>query len=224
MLKRLPFALPGLILVGCLLGGPVQAQQFSADLVTAPAKDGAKDGAMARPASLRVRDDKVRIEAPDFPDGFFLIEATVNAHFVRPAVRTFMDARQSSRLTQWFVSVDPADPCRQWQAMAKLAGTADRGEGWRCERTGQDMIDGRRADVFHATVPPNRDITGWIDPELKFPLRIRIDDATVSVTNIRQEPQPANLFEIPSGFRKFDPRLLIERIKQSDVWVEQPPH
>jgi hypothetical protein len=86
------------------------------------------------------------------------------------------------------------------------------------------MIDGRRADMFHVTVPPGRDITGWVDPELKFPLRIRIDDSTISVTNIRREAQPADLFEIPTSFRKFDPRLLIKRIKQSDVWVEPPPH
>jgi hypothetical protein len=27
------------------------------------------------------------------------------------------------------------------------------------------------------------------------------------------------LFEIPPGLRKFDPQTLIQRIKQSDVWV-----
>ena len=31
------------------------------------------------------------------------------------------------------------------------------------------------------------------------------------------------LFEIPPGFRKFDPQTLIKRIKQSDVWVDAPP-
>ncbi len=207
------------MLAGCLFGGPVQAQQFSADLVTTPAKD----GATARPARLRVRDDKVRIETPDFPDGFFLMEATDRAYFARPSLRTFMDARQSSPLTQWFVSVDPGDPCRQWQAMAQLAGTAGDGEGWHCEPAGQDKIDGRRADKFHVTAPPNRDITGWVDPELRFPVKIRLDEnSTVSVVNIQQQPQSAQLFEIPPGFRKFDPQLLIERIKQSDVWVEPP--
>jgi hypothetical protein len=30
------------------------------------------------------------------------------------------------------------------------------------------------------------------------------------------------LFEIPNGARKFDPRALIERIKQSDVWLDTP--
>ena len=44
----------------------------------------------------------------------------------------------------------------------------------------------------------------------------------MSVENIRDEPLSAQLFELATGLRKFDPRLLIERIKQSDVWVEEP--
>jgi hypothetical protein len=49
------------------------------------------------------------------------------------------------------------------------------------------------------------------------------DGTTISAENIREEPQPAPLFEIPSGLRKFDPEALIKRIKQSDVWVDAPP-
>ena len=45
------------------------------------------------------------------------------------------------------------------------------------------------------------------------------DWALGAVEVVRLEPQPAQLFEIPPGFRKFDPQLVIERIKQSDVWV-----
>ncbi|WP_315834369.1 hypothetical protein [Bradyrhizobium prioriisuperbiae] len=205
--------------VGGLFSASASAQQFSADLVTMSDHGGAE----SRTAKLWVSGDKVRIETPDFADGFFLVEATDHAYFARPVVRTFMDARQSSRLTQMFVSVDPSDPCRQWQDMAKLSGATEQGEGWHCERTGQATIDGRSVDVVRATVPPHRTIVGWIDPELRFPLKIRMDDGlTISAANLRQAPQPAEMFEIPATFRKFDPRLLIERIKQSDVWVEPP--
>jgi hypothetical protein len=62
-----------------------------------------------------------------------------------------------------------------------------------------------------------------IDPSLKFPLKIQRQDGTAAlVENILEEPQPAPLFEIPAGFRKFSPEALIKRIKQSDVWVEEP--
>jgi hypothetical protein len=200
----------------------VQAQQFSADLVTIHA-DGRADTSAGK---LRVFNDKVRIETPDFAGGFFLIDGPNRAaYFARPAERIFMDARQSSRLTQMFVSVDPGDPCRQWQIMAKVAGVADSGDPWRCERAGEETIDGRRVAAYRAILPSGRDIVGWIDPDLKFPLRIKIEDgATIVARNIQEEPQPERLFEIPPGFRKFDPQALIERIKQSDVWVEAPPN
>jgi hypothetical protein len=169
---------------------------------------------------LRVTDDKVLIETPEFADGFFLIEgAKPAAVFVRPAARTFMEARQSSRLTQVFVRVDPEDPCRTWQAMARGAGVADH-EGWRCERVGEETIDGHRVIAYRAVSPQGRQLLGWIDAVRKFPLRIKSEDgATVTAQNVRDEPQPAPLFEIPAGFRKFDPQILIQQIKQSDVWV-----
>ena len=44
----------------------------------------------------------------------------------------------------------------------------------------------------------------------------------ITAEHIRDEPQPAQTFEIPAGMRKFDPEALIQRIKQSDVWVAQP--
>jgi hypothetical protein len=61
----------------------------------------------------------------------------------------------------------------------------------------------------------------WIDPRLKWPVRLIMADGTVvDLKNIREQPQPASLFEIPPGYRKFDPKALLERIKQSDVWVD----
>jgi hypothetical protein len=207
-----------LAVTGALLCGfaAAHAQQFSADLVIVR-----HEGAAAEPAGkLHVLGGKVRLETPELADGFFLVDgATPAAYFVRPAARVFMDARQSSRLTRMFVPVDPDDPCRQWQAMAKLAGSADHGD-WRCERAGEETIDGRSAVAFHAASTTDHELVGWIDAALKFPLRIKTQDgAVITAENIRDEPQPAQLFEIASGFRKFDPQALIKQIKQSDVWV-----
>jgi hypothetical protein len=206
-----------LVVAGFVLCGRAlaQAQQFSADLLTM------RDDAAAAPAGkLRVYNDQVRIEPPEFADGFFLIEgAKPSAYFVRPAARIFMEARQSSRLTRIFVQVDPEDPCRKWQAMAKVAALVDQ-EDWRCERVGEAIIDGHRTIAYRAVSPEGRELFAWIDPVRKFPLRIKSDDGvTVMAQNILDEPQPAQLFEIPPGFRKFDPQILIQKIKQSDAWV-----
>ena len=132
----------GVAALGVLAGSAAApAQQFSADIVV-------QRGAATTPAGrLRVLDGKVRIETPEFADGFFLVDtAKPSAYFVRPASRIYMDARQSSQFTQLLVPLDPDQPCRQWQAMAHLAGLAEQGD-WRCERTGEEEIDGRPANV-----------------------------------------------------------------------------
>ncbi len=85
----------------------------------------------------------VRIETPDLQNGRFLVDLDAPAaFFVMPAQRVFMDAKQSSRLTQILVPVDPDDPCRAWQAMAKIASAADLGARWHCERLGADAVGG----------------------------------------------------------------------------------
>ena len=209
-----------LCLTGCLACcvASVQAQQFSADLVSTG------NGEATSVAKLRALDDKVRIETPGFPDGFFVSDGSNRvSYFVRPDARVFMEARQSSWLVAMFVPVDPDDPCQRWRSMAKVAGAEVQNGQWRCEPAGQEIIDGRHAVRYRIIVSPDREMFGWVDPELKFPVKIQREDGTIAaIENILEAPQQAPLFEIPPGFRKFDPEALIRRIKQSDVWVEQP--
>jgi hypothetical protein len=192
-----------------------RGQQFSADLVVE------RDGATAISAGrLRVFDDKVRIETAELADGFFLVDGSKPAaYFIRPATRVFMNAKQSSRLTRLFVVVDPTDPCRQWQAMARLAGIREQSD-WHCEHTGEEATGVRTTVSYRAVSASGAEIQGWIDVTRKFPLRIKLEDgAVITAENVRDEPQAASAFEIPPGYRKFDPLTLIRQIKQSDVWV-----
>jgi hypothetical protein len=214
--KRLRACLLALV-SSVLAGASAAAQQFSAELVT---RQGEK---VVRVGSLRVSERKVRIETTDFADGFFLVDgAKPAAYFVRPRAKMFMDSRQSSPLTQMFVPVDPDQPCRQWQAMASLAAPVDP-DKWHCERDGEETIGGRKADIYRIVAVSGTSFVGWVDRERKFPLQIKTGEGTmIVVENIRDEPQPAQSLEIPPGARKFDPRALIDRIRQSDVWVAPP--
>lgn len=195
---------------------PAEAQQFSAEIVTM--KD---DGAAVPAGKLYVSGNKERIETPQLAGGFFVIDgAASSAYFVRPSTRQFMDARQSSPLTRTFVSVDPGNPCLRWEPMARLAGVADRAT-WRCERIGQEMIAGTSVVAYRAISASGRTLLGWVDPVRKFPLRIKTEDGAVfELGNLHDDPQSAQLFDIPAKFSKLDPQALIDRIKQSDVWVE----
>jgi hypothetical protein len=215
-LRRIAVGLLACVCLSTCAGG-AQAEQFSAEIVTQ------RDGVSARIGRLSVLDGKVRIEVAEHADGFFLVDATKpSAYFVRPAARLYMEAKQSSRLALLFVPVDPGAPCLQWQAMSQLSGVAGQSE-WRCERTGEETIDGHSTIAFRAHTAAGQDVLGWIDRERRFPLRIKTEDgALMTLEAIRDEPQAASSFELPANYRKFSPEALIERIKQSDVWVARP--
>lgn len=134
-----------------------------------------------------------------------------------------MDAKQSTWLTQILVPVDPDDPCKEWQVMAEIAGATDRGGQWRCNRLGPDNAGGRNAIKFRAISPQGTPHYCWIDPQLRFAISVRREDgSTIDLENFQEAPPPADSFEIPANFSKFDPDQLIDRVKQSDVWVEPP--
>jgi hypothetical protein len=146
-----------------------------------------------------------------------------SAYLVRPAQQIFMDAKQSSRLTQIFVPVKPDNPCEQWRAMAIIAGSTVQDGKWYCQRLGPDIVAGRQVVKYRVTSSQGPADYGWIDPRLRFPIMFQYQDSTkVQIVNIREEPQRAELFRFPSNFDKFDPLQLIERIKHSDVWMGPP--
>ena len=205
-------------------GDPAESnppREFSADIVSRDAAGALVGGSARVYASGR----KVRIETPEVPAGFFLIGGDSGAAlFVGTTQRVFMDAKQSTRLTQIFVPVDPHDPCPQWRAAAQNAGVTGSEGDWRCIRAagaGPGAGPGPGGTIEYRVTPPDQNSSQrWIDPRLEFPVKLKAaDGSTIALENIRVEAQPANLFTIPAGFRKFDPQGLIDRIKHSDVWA-----
>jgi hypothetical protein len=208
----------GVLAVGLGCAMPLAgAQQFSAELtITGP---GVAAGTTAK---LAVADRKVRIETSELPGDVLIVDvAAPAAYLVRPAQRVFMDSKQSSQLTRLFVPLDPADPCRQWQVMAEVAGVSDGGQ-WHCLAEGGETVAGHHTRKFAVTSRRGRS-TGWIDADLKFPIKIETEyGAVFTMRDIEKAPQPAEKFEIPASYRKFDPRGVIEQMKRSDIWVEPP--
>jgi hypothetical protein len=216
-LRRVPYLLFWLMTLGVV----ARAQTFSGDLVTTHA--GSEQN--RRVGHVYVSGARVRIESPDFADGFFIVDGDAGAAwFVRPRQRVFMDAKQSSPLTRQFVIVDPNDPCHQWQVMAQIAGAPDADGEWRCDPLGRELVDGRETLKYAVWSPHGRSSYRWIDPQRAFPVRIETEDGTRMVLeHIGDAPPASSLFAIPPDYHKFNPSQLIELIKRSDVWVEPPP-
>jgi hypothetical protein len=190
---------------------------FSADIVSLDA-GGARSGAAAR---LHAANHKVRIEMAGASEGFFLSDTDAGtALFVRSSRHLYMDARQSTLLTRIFVSVDPRDPCRQWQAAAATAGAPGNG-AWHCEPVERAIVDHREIIEYRVVTPDGQSNHGWIDATIDYPVKWRAADGTgFALDNILLQAQPDSLFSIPSDYRKLDPPALLERIKHSDVWAE----
>lgn len=192
------------------------ARSFSAELVRR------QGSTIVSTGRIDVLASKVRFETSELADGYFIADVAIpSAYFIRPAARVYMDARQSTPLTRLFVPVDPMNPCPQWQAMARLAEASTHGS-WRCMGKGEQTLDGRRVLSYSALSDDQEKFVGWIDREHGFPLQIKLPDGVIfALQAIRDQPGDARHFDVPDGFRKFDPAALLERVKQSDVWVEE---
>jgi hypothetical protein len=205
---------------GALAQSPPQTSppSFSADIVSLDS-DGAP---LAATAKLYAANHKARIEIAGAADSFFISDAdTGTTLVVRPAQRLYLDARQSTPLTQIFVSVDPRHPCRQWQAAAATAGAGAR--EWHCEPVERAIVNQREIIEYSVLTSDHQTSHGWVDATLGFPVKWQAADGKVLVVeNILLEAQPAHLFSIPADYRKLDPQALLERIKRSDVWADSP--
>jgi len=76
---------------------------------------------------------------------------------------------------------------------------ADRLEGYRCEKLRVRASNGDRGEATNAF------LTVWVSERLPVPLRTRTDRGTVmEYRNIEEGPQPACLFELPTGYARVD--------------------
>lgn len=196
------------------------AQDFSAHLVDLDASG--QPGAYGNGGELHVSGDRVRFDREQASGSRFLVDVDRGISYViAPQQRLYMDAKQSSPVTQIFVPVDPEAPCVRWQQMAVVAGAAKEGQAWRCERVGEESLSGRATIKYAMTSPKGAIGFGWIDPALKFLVKFAAADGSVmELRNIAEESQPEALFTVPAEFRKYDFSQLIERVKRSDGWVE----
>jgi hypothetical protein len=204
---------------------PTPQPEFSADIVSRDDRGSTTPEA----GKLYVADGKIRIETPDAPDGYFLIDAAVGSiFFVRPAQRIFMDAKRSTSLTQIFIRVDPNDACRQWRLAEDLANgpgtTAASEPAWQCLRLETASANGSGQVEYRVESVDGKTSQRWVDPNLGVPIKARgADGATLALEHVQVGAQPANLLVVPPGYRKFDPQTVLDRIKHSDVWAERAP-
>jgi len=77
-------------------------------------------------------------------------------------------------------------------------------DGTTCKDLGTEQVNGRTCEHWRITGKDGKSGEAWIDKSLHFPIKGVEPDETYQLTNIKEGEPAASLFEIPSGYQKFD--------------------
>jgi hypothetical protein len=86
--------------------------------------------------------------------------------------------------------------------------------GVTCKKVGTETMNGRMCDKweFTSASDPKENRTAWIDQKTHMPIKtVSADGTVVEFTNFKEGPQDPKVFEIPSGYQKFDVGAMMER-------------
>ncbi len=183
-----------------MMAGSALAQtEFSADMVDTQKPDSPTTGRMY------FAKDKVRFESakkdPRGGGAVIINLATQTTTVIMDQQHMYMEMPQqaASQRTAYnfFRTGDVEAACSDWAQQAQ-------NKGGTCRKVGSDSVNGR-STVKYETSNANGE-TGylWIDPKLRFPVKWTGKNASWELRNIQEGSQPASLFEIPAGYKKFD--------------------
>lgn len=87
-------------------------------------------------------------------------------------------------------SFDPSHPC---------------GADMTCKKVGTETVNGRVCDKWVMSDKRGNTTTAWIDQKLFYPIKTQSSGGdTFDLTNVKEGPQPAALFQPPADYRKMD--------------------
>lgn len=179
------------------------AQDFAADVVyIAATKPGAPStGTATTPdhsSKVYVSKDRMRLETHGVTGTILLVnggEHTAVALF--PAQKAYQPL--TSVPSEYFWVVDAENACPDWEKAL--------GQKVACEKVGHEVVDGRQA-VKYQNTRASADATAavWIDLALKFVIKWEGTDTGAELRNIREAPQAADLFTVPSAYSTLKPQ------------------
>jgi len=95
----------------------------------------------------------------------------------------------------FFQAKDVEDACADWKAMAHAA----KGK---CTKVGHETVNGRDTVRYEVATGAGKPGPLWIDVKLHFPVKWQGASASGELRDIKEAPQPADLFRAPDGYTK----------------------
>jgi hypothetical protein len=179
------------------------AQDFSADVIEN------KRGNQA-PGKLYATKAKVRYEPAERDPrmgSFALVldESTDKSLVIMQDKHMYMDAMPGMTnpvITKFWTVDDVNDACPQWK---KVAEQLKADENWgSCSKVGSDTLNGRSTVKYEGVSKDGKKEYYWVDTKLKCVIKTDSGSGSFELRNIQEGSQPASLFEVPSGYTKFD--------------------
>ena len=187
------------------------AQEFSADVFNQRQDKAVLHKVYATKGKIRFEVESMN--AAMGPSAVILDEAKNNYIVIMAERHMYMDAPQMMvrPLANKFWRVqDVNDACPQWKKTAEEGGVA---QNWgSCTKIGSDTVNGRSTVKYEGVSSKGEKGYVWIDTKLHCV--IKTDGGTgggIELRNIQEGSQPASLFEVPSGYTKFDMGAMMQR-------------
>jgi len=195
-------------LVTLLLGATVALAQteFSAEVVNTDKSETTSQ------AKMYFAKDKIRIEPtkkdPRGGGSVIMNMATQTTTVLMDQQHMYMEvpaqtANQRSGYN-FFRTGDVENACSDWLQMAQ-------NKGGTCHKVGSETVNGRSTVKYEGTNAKGEPGTVWLDPKLRFPVKWQGKNGGGELRNIQEGSQPANLFEVPAGYQKFDMGNMMQR-------------
>ncbi len=190
---------------------PLFAQQFAADLVHLKPKG-------AAPARVMVRGDKIRFET-GLPSrvSILVVDLTQETGFMALPESKSYSVIKPGRIPSVMPFFHPADPenaCAAWEKMTGKPGS--------CMKIGDETVQGRAAVKYKGTTRNGDTGLVWIDRKLRFVTKWEGQAAAAEFRNIREEPQPVALFEIPKGYDLLNSQAARQQVRKPAVRTTRP--
>jgi len=191
-----------------LVAAAALAQEFSADIADLK-------GSNLNLKTIHVGKDKVRVDAESegnsMGPGAFIIDEAQNKHIgLLPQQHMYMEIPMTMypRALRLFHVSDVNDACPQWKAAIQEMKDNKFGT---CTKMGSDSLNGRSAVKYQGTSTDGKTSNIWVDTKLHCVVKMEDANSSMEMRNIKEGPQPASLFEIPSDYTKFDMGSMMQR-------------
>ena len=201
------------------------AQEFSADVVTTPAR-------ASNTVRVCVGKSKMRLQTlkNGQPDGAMIWDARQGSATIvmdrsrsyiggsnSPLIAAAMNGSGAPTMLRIFAPTNSSDPCTDWNnAVLRFRDSTHTPPHFVCQSLGSDAVNGRPAEKFLVrSTSDGKTETGyaWIDSRLHVVSKSKDSDSQMELANVQEGPQPDAEFQVPAGYRPVDTSALLAQLK-----------